>query len=530
MPDLENFLTVAATHPQASLTLSSDGAAVITRSGRGALWIMPLQAGENRLVASRFIEALKKYFGADLSSEVAASAGLARNRSFGEPLTGRKVLHAFSTAQNLRMRNLLISWQLAKHLSTAEIPQGPTTDSVAHAVQQAAARHYPGNTSVPPLVDLTRVSRKVCDEILTAAMEDRGRLVSGAAARAIQQHVVEQELIAAQNSARRGALQGTNPPIWHAMLHRSIASAFARFDPPLALAGAGLSPDATEALHEPLRTWVESGAIPVAELNDATVLQSATATVSQSATVLQNATMLRKRVEQAAADFIAERNAARAAVAQLRDIDDAAKAALLAQVTQDSIPPSLVSQLGYSYPFIHADLADLAQPLPTNQLENRLSLIHDLIASGIRHAGLAGSKQNRELAYRFAWRFLLAPGGAAQAQAIHLAMATENSRLRCIAEAATWYATQYSDKAEQDRPGGGIDRLRAGRKPRARESLDIANKYSQSLICLQAVLKEKAPATGWIRQFTPNQHPSEQTVATLRNLGIDFPSKVTPPA
>ena len=149
--------------------------------------------------------------------------------------------------------------------------------------------------------------------------------------------------------------------------------------------------------------------------------------------------------------FMAEREASRARVSQIEQIDEQERRALLEQVTFDTIPENLVEPLGRAYILLRARLARMNQDSPPAALQQSVKEICFAIETIRQDHRFGLDSDNGDLAYRHAWRFLLAPGGNAQASKILGQMALQRSPLRNNCEAALWYANEFKNTSEATR-------------------------------------------------------------------------------
>ena len=152
--------------------------------------------------------------------------------------------------------------------------------------------------------------------------------------------------------------------------------------------------------------------------------------------------------------FMAERDAARARVGELTLINAAERKALLEQVTCDTIPENLVAPLGNTYFLVRDELPRISCNLTPIELKDSINTLVTGTANTGHESGIRLDTDNADQAYRHAWRFILAPGGRAQAKAILGQLAPGQSHLRRICEAADWYANSFKQTSEAMRTLG----------------------------------------------------------------------------
>ena len=464
------------------------------------------QSRDNRDVTVQFVEALKTRYGIDSANAAVESSRLDRNVARGKPLRARQIKAAVAAA---RLRSDILrsmNDHLAGSYRNCLLHGTATSTNIRTMIEEIVRWNHGGDDAATWLVDFRRLSGSVHDAIQAEGRdgEDGFRWVSQRRAAKICRSIVEEEFKAAVNTARNRALQALNPWRTGSTAHRELAVAFAGLDPTLVLRRGSLSPDAAEAIYSESALAIDAQAIRADELDDENVLRP----------------IAREKV----GVFMAGREAARARVRELECIDAAGKGALLEQVTCDTIPEHLVAPLGDTYLLVRDELARIARPLPPDELQDSMQCIHQAIASTWQKAGIRLDTVNEELAYRHAWRFLLAPGGSAQAGAILGQLASPESPVRDLCQAVNWYANTFSGTNEAKRT------LRQEqRNPNVRihdeKSFQLANEYSKTLLWLEAVAEEKAgPEASPAGAIIANPKPTDHTVATLRDLGIPFPA------
>ena len=270
--------------------------------------------------------------------------------------------------------------------------------------------------------------------------------------------------------------------------------------------------------------------------------------------------------------FLQERAAARTAVEALH-LNPAAKVAIVEQVIHDDIPAAWIPAMGRAYSRIGDHIARLGAPLSGRGLQETVRAIRNAKNDAFDEAHLEVNTENQHRAHKMFWRFVLAPGASARAQAIVDQLRPAGSPLRAIGDAATWYRGEYQpSQTVQPSPGRVQRSSRMTRQapqrvqqsaPRAQqfsptaqqstrsvqhspqamqhsstssnlpstrmsafspESLRAATDYSVMICSLAEVLDEK---TGWLwtsLSIVGDNNVPDQTIATLRNLGVPMPA------
>lgn len=293
-------------------------------SGQARLAPSTPESGDNEENTRGFIRSLRSTFGGQIASQVIATTGVERDLRGRKPLTLRKVNQSLGEARRLRQEYWQTTCEIAQTLSQIDSAAAPAAEGLLHAIREAAGRNYPHNESVYRLVDQAAVSRRVYAAIIAACGADRSRLVDHEEARAIRNRIVDKALGSAFAAARQNALKSLDPQVRGTLMHRSLATAMARYNPPIVLGKSGLTAEAADSLREALDAVIRSGQVPASKLTDETALQP--------------------HVDAIVAAFIDGRDRARDAV-QLLDIADTTdREALLDRVTRDVVPTSLVAE------------------------------------------------------------------------------------------------------------------------------------------------------------------------------------------
>ena len=244
-----------------------------------------------------------------------------------------------------------------------------------------------------------------------------------------------------------------------------------------------------------------------------------------------------------AADGFRRERAAALAEVQALQLDEDAKASIAEQVMRGEISAPLVSALGGAYLRIQDDLGWLGGPLSPRDLQYTLRSIRNAMNNAFDEAGVEIDAANRLQAFKTFWRFVLAPGNSAQA--ILNQFEPPQSPLRAVGEAAYWYCGEHQRSQPAQRPPRRARQShrterqppQAARQPGAstrakpaqataahRESLKNATDYSVMLRSLAQVLDEKTGMTSSSLLIIPNNNVPDETIVTLRNLGVRMPA------
>ena len=290
--------------------------------------------------------------------------------------------------------------------------------------------------------------------------------------------------------------------------------------------------------------------------------RSATGARQTPVDVLEREDVLRNLPEEARRDFVGQRAAAWSVVEDL-SLDEAARAAIKRQVLHDDIPSFLVAPLANAYVQIKDELSSLSGAQSGNELQTAMRAIRNAMNRAFEDSGLELTPENRHRACKTFWRIVLAPGRLGQAQGLVQQLQRAGSPLRALGEGATWYKNEHhrlqtagqpsqaaaqspraaeqspraqrrSQRTGQRRPQMAMQPLRAAQRPPApthpgsarssgadHEALKAATDYSLMMRSLAEVLQEK---TGTYTPIEINGNVPDETIVTLRNLGISIPA------
>ena len=489
----------------ASLTLTNQQMGVSIRSNWRARCIERFRTRQNRDVATGFLNALNQRYGKETADVAARSIRLDRTRACGKPLRVRQVTIATRQAEQqaaeTRQRNRYLADYYVINLHFAYF-----ADSALRSVIDDAARTgYGGNADVAGLLDYPRLAQTVSDAIIAEGKDGEVgcRSIEQNRADEICEEIVNQQLRDAYNAAKARALQKLDPRVAGSFTHRELVRALVELGTPGSVADSGISPDAAEHLCRRFASSIDSGDIRPDELVDDGALQSLARDV--------------------VAQFKKERKAALERLGALSYVDDAERKAFLAQVSRDTVSPILVSCLAFAHEMLCERLSCLTSALPPEELHSVIAYTLLSIQSAWDNVGIEVTADNEQRLYRETWRFLLAPLPPDMVESIYGHYVAGDGPARRIGEAASWYATEFGDSPEAARTYEDTE----GRVTliHGEDSFKLARGYSNMLSGLAAVLHEKiSPRADQAPPMRPLERPGDQTVATLRNLGIPFPA------
>ena len=496
---VQSFRAAAlASGRNAILVLQNHRQEIGSRSGPFARWRGHVGLVENHRVTGRFLLALSTEYGVELAREVATARGLTGRLGRCKPLTARVVVETVRAAQDLKAATGQGNVLMAQWVRRIE-PEGPSMESLRSEINRAVAKQLPDNPSVVSRVNFDQVAAAV-ERAIVAAGQAGTHKVGLEEARAIRTRVVEREVFgvcADYYTAKARALEAFDVRKQGSVAFQALADGFAGLDPPLAYDSASLTSDAAEELYRRLSGAIASGRLPAGSLDDSEALRAI--------------------AQEEASCFFAEREAARCAVRGLGYVPRESKAALLDHVWRDNIPAALVQAARETSFLVDDELDRLAGALSAEELESVVENLRVDLPTSWRHTDFETRIVDEDQAYRWVWRFALASRSEEKARALLRQMAPSDSPLRRIAEAASWYAGEFTENAQH------IRAVRRGSDSRSVKP--SARDLTKTLHWLWVTLHEK---TG--QQLNGGQEPgsdrfpNDQTIASLRNLGIPFPA------
>ena len=505
MNAIHGFREIAGSAPDnAQVGLRQDHGGTVVRRGRLSRWIGHMRKSGNRAVSTRFLQSLRSRYGRELADHMLVSTGLDRVLASGKPLRARHVrlalMHADSLQDSVRARNEQLAQSFRRGLG-----DGSSRSMLDIQIDQALEHGLTRDPAVAGLLDRPELSRRV-EQALIHAGRDGKRLVTNDLAAVVVRDIVHQEFDRASDRAREQALDRLDLAHAQAIGQTALRAAAESHEPPLQVDPDRLSSDARAELAR--------------RLGDALQVHDS------PAQLLADEARLGQLARDVMADFLQERAAAQTAVASLPELDVVSAAetdALLQQVLHDNVPAAHAPSMARAYVACSEQVARLATPMSPAELEQGVKALRDATAHVFADAGLHLDAATRDPVHRTLWRCLLAPGGPSQQAAIAERLKPAASPLRAIGEGAMWYQTIFpaSDEANKSFVSVLTDTVTEEVYPE--QSFSTATGYATMLATLAEVLREREPAdTACFLE--PNANVPDQTIATLRNLGVPMPA------
>ena len=508
MTDVQSFLVaVGQGNGSAILTLDSDREGITARSGRVVRWLSHIRKSENRALAERFVDALVEQYGEDPTTAAAAATGLARTRVRGKALRVREVQEAIRQAQGFQESFSNENRVCADRIRTANVFSTCRNERVPLLrvkIDAAARVRFRENPTVSKLVATDVVERKAREAIMANSRGGR-HLVSLREVAEVLTRVIADELETAYVSRRDQALRALSLTEG-SIVREAFERAAAEYELPPGDYLKQLTPNAAQDLASRLHEGIHTGQIPADRLDDTGAL-----------TEFAHAQAKR---------FLAERVAARSAVARLDlggEAGHSAKEALLSLVTRDNIPERFVPAMGRAYEKVREDIAGLAGSSSDAALAVSIRKIQLAIETALLDSNNRLEVDNQSRMFEQAWRFLLAPGGEAQAAAILGRFVPADSLLRGITEGASNYRWLFPGTPEWSRRYRGVHQSLNGRLVHDDQSRDVASVYSTLMLSLCRILDQSVAGGSEDTELDFERTPGDGAVAALRNYGIPFP-------
>ena len=505
MSELEGFRSLAATvRANTQVGLSSDRSGIVPRTGRLARWIGRFRAGENRAVAARFVASLRTRYGRELADHMLVSSGLDRVLTTSRPLRARQVQQACDRAdalqESVRARNAALS-----AFYTRPVERGAELSPLDLIVRAAVERSFPGRPAMTDLLDRPALALKVQRAVVDAG-HDGTRFVTSGRAAAIASEVVRDELGAAADHALGAALGKLAMDVPGSIALTALRNAAASRVPSLSIDPGRLTADVRAALSSRLQDQLRHGGVPLNLLGDDAGLQAL--------------------ADEVMAGFVAERASAESAIATLPGlaiVSPAEKEALRDHVLHDNVGAHLAPSMAWAYVLAAQDVADLAAASNPAYLEAGVTAIRHAITGAFVDAGVRLDAATRGPMHRAAWRFLLAPGGPAQAAAIAAQLQPAASPLRAIGEGAMWYRDVFPATTEANKSFVSMATDEVMQDVYPEESFSEATSYAVMLSSLADVLGEHTSEQP-VKHLAARENVPDQAIASLRNLGIPMPA------
>ena len=485
--------------------LASGGAEVTFRTGRAARLVQRFRTSENRQLAQGFLDSLGERYGAHVAGEVLRASDLDVVLAQGTPLRARHVRQAVLQAGGFLAGVRTLNAGLARSCVAPGVGN-PGNAEWRGRIELEARRNFPDNPSVASLLDTEATARKIRAAIVEAGGGGT-RLLSSNAAADILARVINDELAAALRAAGEEAMRKLSLGAAQSIGDQALAAA-GESASPLNLEASRLTPDARSELNRRLRASIGDGSIPADRLD--------------------NEASLRSLADKVVGEFVRERVEAANAMARIPFLGDMAQQALACHLLHDNVPAGLVPELAFAFVVNHDDAAALGTSLRASELEQKVVDVQRAMTEAFSASGMEIDDDNRDTLFRTFWRCLLVPGGTEQARALASRAGAPASPLRAIGEAAKWYrkefpGTAHAGQANPDAPEGTdetADESRAWWEGPSR----IALRTAAMIDALIAVANERLDASERVAPLEARERVPDETVATLRNLGIPMPA------
>ena len=460
---------------------------------------------ENRQIAHRFLESMAERYGAHVCSEVLQSSGLGAVLAGNRPLRARHVRQAVTQANSLLPG--VRAWNAALARSFVAPAAGDADNALLRTrIEREARRAFPDNPSVARLLCTDTVARSV-EAAIVEAGRNGTRLVSLNDASDILARVVNRDVSAAFRNATGEAMRKLSLDTARSIGGAALAAAADGPEAPLNLEAARLTATARSELNGRMQAIVAGGTIAADRLFDEA--------------------RLRALADSVMGEFVRERVEAVGALARVPGLGAGEREALAGHLLHDNVPARLVPALARAYVAGRDDVAALATPLRTAELQRTVAGLQRAMTDAFAEAGTEINDDNRDTLFRMYWRCLLIPGGVEQARAVAGRLRASGNSLRAIGEAANWYRNEYpgSDAAGQSVPPvpGTADGRADGPEIYPGDPSRRAARTAGMIGALIAVANERLDASEQVAPLEARGYVPDQTIATLRNFGVPMP-------
>ena len=498
---LAGFVTAAARarRADAHVVMTAEGTDAAIRTGRFARWRGERQSAGNRATAERFLAALRSAYGDEVAETAAATDGVQRALKSGRALQAQHVNEAVYRANRLSAQYREANERLVATYVRPDGANGPSLTRIKIDDEARRIQRGHGPKGVAPLVDASVIEDKVSEAIRQKG--DGGQhLVTTDDARRILDTVVRGELMTAYEAARTDAMARLSLDDPDSMARRSLAATASAQGLPLD--PERLEPGAASALTRRVDEAVRS----------------------LDATSLGNDATLQGIADEVAAEFVAERARARAAVLE-SDLEGAARERIADQVVHDGTPADLVTHMAAACVAGEADIRRLGDRLDAPGTETVLVNLHDRMMKAIADSGVEIGPENQNHVYGQFWRLLLAPGGRPGLEAIADRF-EPGASLREFTEGLGWIKRRFPMSAEGSRATAYNERgeLEIGGKPIA----DVSE-YLALMENLSNVLSEAVGRPGEIEDPDGLESLSQETLGLLRRIDAPLPRRWADP-
>ena len=492
---LGGFVTAAARARRANahVVLTADGTEAAIRTGRFSRWRGERQTAGNQATAERFLAALRSVYGDEVAEVAGGTDGVQRALKSGRALQARHVNEAVYRANRLAAQyrdanERLVATYVKPDESTGLSLTRIKIDDEARRIQRGH-----GPKGVAPLVDGSAVADKVSEAIRQKG--DGGqRLVTTDDARQILDTVVRRELLTAYEAARADAMARLSLDDPDSMARRSLADAATTRGLPL----------------DPER--LEPGAV------NSLTRRVDEAVRSLDATSLGHDATLQGIADDVAADFVAERARARAAVLE-SDLEGAARERIADQVVHDGTPAALVTHMAAACVEGEADIRRLGERLDATETQTVLVNLHERMMKAVTDSGVEVDLDNQNQVYGQFWRLLLAPGGRPGQEAIADRF-EPGASLREFTEGLGWIKRRFPMSAEGSQATAYNDQ---GEIEIAGKPISGVSEHLALMENLSNVLSDAVGRPGEIEDPESLDSLSQDTLGLLRQIDAPLP-------
>ena len=492
---LRGFVTAAARarRADAHVVLTADGTDAAVRTGRFARWRGERQSAGNQATAERFLAALRSAYGDEVAEIAGSTDGVQRALKSGRSLQARHVNEAVYQANRLAAEYRDANERLVATYAKPDESTGLSLTRIKIDDEARRIQRGHGPKGVAPLVDAAVIADKV-SEALRRKGDGGQHLVTTDDARQILDTVVRRELLTAYETARADAMTRLSLDDPDSMARLSLADAATTQGLPLD--PERLEPGAVNALTRRLDEAVRS----------------------LDATSLGHDATLQGIADEVAADFVAERVRARAAVLE-SELEGAARERIADQVVHDGTPAALVTHMAAACVAGEGDIRRLGDRLDAAETQTVLVNLHDRMMKAVADSGVEIGPENQNHVYGQFWRLLLAPGGRPGLEAIADRF-EPGASLREFTEGLGWIKRRFPMSDEGSRATAYNER---GELEIAGKPIADVSEYLALMENLSNVLSEAVGRPGEIEDPESLDSLSQDTLGLLRKIDAPLP-------